>query len=77
MKFWIWGPTTIWHKIQCAAFFFFKITPPYSTVVPWKTGLNNFGFGCAEPFQSFEALTLVVFSEVKIFKLYSQISRRN
>ena len=21
MKFWNWGPTTIWHNIQCVAFF--------------------------------------------------------
>ena len=27
MKFWNWGPTTIWPNIECAAFFF-KITPP-------------------------------------------------
>ena len=53
-----------WAQLAECPNFFFKITPPYFTVVPWKTGLNNFGFGCAEPFQSFEALTLVVFSEV-------------
>ena len=32
MKFWIWGPTTIWHNIECVSFFFFKITPPYYIV---------------------------------------------
>ena len=26
MKFWNWGPTTIWHIIESVAFFF-KITP--------------------------------------------------
>ena len=34
MKFWNWGPpTTVWHNIQCVAFFFFKITPPYCTAL--------------------------------------------
>ena len=28
MTFWNWGNTTIWHKIECVAFYFFKITPP-------------------------------------------------
>ena len=28
MKFWNWGPTTIWHNIECVAFYFSKSLYP-------------------------------------------------
>ena len=28
MKFWNWGPTTIWHDIECVAFYFSKSLHP-------------------------------------------------
>ena len=33
-KLWKWGPITIWHNMNCVQFFF-KITPPYCTVVEY------------------------------------------
>ena len=38
MKFWNWGPTTIWHNIECVAFYFSKslrpTSRPYTTLSP-------------------------------------------
>ena len=34
VKFWKWGPTTIWHNMESVTFFSLsQITPPYSPVM--------------------------------------------
>ena len=63
MKFWNWGPTTIWHNLGCVAFFFQNHSIaehkacPYMVMLPvrwWRVGsiLNEDAFASSPLFLS-------------------------
>ena len=53
MKFWIWGPTIIWHNLGCVAFYFSKSLHPTVHIYHYTYICSNrdrLGFLCGDYF---------------------------
>ena len=61
MKFWNWGPTTIWHNIENVAFYFSKSLHPTRLLL-----LNSFG----EAVHTLYTVYSVVYFKVTVKQLY-------
>ena len=71
MKFWNWGPTTIWHNLGCVAFYFSKSLHPTVQYFLWGSRISLQLTATSSPDTKYTYLHMHMYIYIYILTIYT------